>query len=177
MSYFNCYFSLDNNKKKFLFRVELLNRRLDEMADRRHDFREQIQRCEDKLEQVLNILARFNPNAINVQQSVTNNTSTNNQLVHPHQVIISSNTSNLPPEMVIQSKKPDDLTTSKATNQFEKVSNVKSRTPHYPKSNITRLPVPDNKVSWAVEWLNYNPIEYTSKTVLSNPDADNNVLA
>ena len=55
--------------------------------------------------------------------------------------------------------------------------NSKSRTPRYPKSNVTRTSVPDDKVPWTVSWPDYNPIIYTAESVLLNPNADNNLLA
>ena len=56
------------------------------------------------------------------------------------------------------------------------VLNLKSRTQNYPKSNITRFNVPDDKVSWSVKWPEYRPVEYTSKKVLFNSNADNNLM-
>ena len=34
---------------------------------------------------------------------------------------------------------------------------------------IKRFPVPEDKVSWQVEWPEYNPIDYTAPVVLSMP--------
>lgn len=55
--------------------------------------------------------------------------------------------------------------------------NTKSRTLHYPKSNITRTLVTDENVEWSVSWSDYKPVNYTSESVLLNPMADNNLLA
>ncbi|EDV21714.1 uncharacterized protein TRIADDRAFT_30196 [Trichoplax adhaerens] len=45
----------------------------------------------------------------------------------------------------------------------------KARQSIYPKSDIQRFPVPDDKVDWAVEWLEYSPIDFTSSSVLAMP--------
>jgi hypothetical protein len=55
--------------------------------------------------------------------------------------------------------------------------NNKSRTPRYPKSNVIRADVPDDKVPWSISWSHYSPVTYTSESVLLNPNADNNLLA
>jgi hypothetical protein len=35
--------------------------------------------------------------------------------------------------------------------------------------NVARAPIPDNKVSWTVEWPDYKPVDYTSPRVLKGP--------
>ncbi len=35
-----------------------------------------------------------------------------------------------------------------------------------------RSHVPDNKVSWNVEFSDYKPVEYTTSKILHNPKAD-----
>jgi hypothetical protein len=46
----------------------------------------------------------------------------------------------------------------------------------YPGSDCSRSYVPDNKKSWDVEYENYLPTQYTSKNVLTNINADNNLI-
>ncbi|KAI4891695.1 hypothetical protein NFI96_033338 [Prochilodus magdalenae] len=46
---------------------------------------------------------------------------------------------------------------------------IKARCPEYPGSNINRFPVPDDKVSWATEWPEYSPVNYTAPSVLKKP--------
>ena len=58
-----------------------------------------------------------------------------------------------------------------------KISTEKSKTCYYPKSNVTRAHVPADKISWSINWPEYQPIEYTSESVLNNPNADNNLFA
>ncbi len=43
-----------------------------------------------------------------------------------------------------------------------------SRNAEY-RGGIARFPVPDDKVSWTVEWPEYKPVEYTAKSVLEAP--------
>ncbi|XP_064425375.1 ADP-ribose pyrophosphatase, mitochondrial isoform X1 [Latimeria chalumnae] len=46
---------------------------------------------------------------------------------------------------------------------------VKARTSPYPGSKVQRHEVPDCKVSWSVEWLEYRPPEHTNQAVLAGP--------
>ncbi|XP_030590777.1 ADP-ribose pyrophosphatase, mitochondrial [Archocentrus centrarchus] len=46
---------------------------------------------------------------------------------------------------------------------------VKSRCPQYPGSNIKRFPVPDDKVNWAQQWPQYDPVSYTAPLILNKP--------
>ena len=47
---------------------------------------------------------------------------------------------------------------------------VKARLPEYPGATGTRrLEVPDDKVSWSVEWVDYKPAEYTAPVVKQGP--------
>ena len=50
-----------------------------------------------------------------------------------------------------------------------KTLHQKARQPFYPKSDIKRFPVPDDKVDWAVDWPEYDPVDYTSSSVLAMP--------
>ena len=34
---------------------------------------------------------------------------------------------------------------------------------------VERFPVPDDKVSWSIEWTDYNPVDYTSTVVDKMP--------
>ncbi|XP_012656767.1 ADP-ribose pyrophosphatase, mitochondrial-like [Otolemur garnettii] len=45
----------------------------------------------------------------------------------------------------------------------------KARTSPYPGSKVQRSQVPTEKVSWQVEWAEYNPGEYTASSVLAGP--------
>ncbi|XP_067153500.1 ADP-ribose pyrophosphatase, mitochondrial isoform X2 [Apteryx mantelli] len=45
----------------------------------------------------------------------------------------------------------------------------KALTSPYPGSNIERSQVPEDKVDWLTEWKDYNPVEYTSVSVLAGP--------
>ncbi|KAL3858491.1 hypothetical protein ACJMK2_013079 [Sinanodonta woodiana] len=47
---------------------------------------------------------------------------------------------------------------------------VKARCETYPRDNIKRFQVPDDKVSWSKDFPEYSPTEYTSKSVLGAPD-------
>ncbi|XP_014248972.1 ADP-ribose pyrophosphatase, mitochondrial isoform X6 [Cimex lectularius] len=53
-----------------------------------------------------------------------------------------------------------------------KVSHFKCRVLEYPKSNVKRVYVPDDKVSWDVSWDDYNPVRYTSSALKNKPWAD-----
>lgn len=52
------------------------------------------------------------------------------------------------------------------------MTHIKCRNGVYIFSNIARLTVPDELVSWDREWLDYNPPNYTSKGVFNKPWAD-----
>ncbi|KAJ7329286.1 hypothetical protein JRQ81_015460 [Phrynocephalus forsythii] len=45
----------------------------------------------------------------------------------------------------------------------------KARTSPYPGSKVCRREVPSDKVEWSVEWRDYNPVEYTARSVLAGP--------
>ncbi|XP_064366453.1 ADP-ribose pyrophosphatase, mitochondrial isoform X4 [Dromaius novaehollandiae] len=45
----------------------------------------------------------------------------------------------------------------------------KALTSPYPGSNIERSQVAEDKVGWLTEWKDYNPVEYTSVSVLAGP--------
>ena len=48
----------------------------------------------------------------------------------------------------------------------------------YPGASIARAVVPDDKVSWATAWSEYNPVLYTASTVAAGPVwADKDFLA
>ncbi|CAG5123899.1 unnamed protein product [Candidula unifasciata] len=46
---------------------------------------------------------------------------------------------------------------------------IKARSEMYPRSNVRRFPVPDDKVPWSVPFPEYQPVYYTSKSVLDQP--------
>ncbi|XP_069591055.1 ADP-ribose pyrophosphatase, mitochondrial isoform X2 [Ranitomeya imitator] len=48
-------------------------------------------------------------------------------------------------------------------------THVKALTSPYPGSKVERRPVPQEKVSWSVEWPEYQPVEYTAPSVLAQP--------
>uniref|UniRef100_A0A5F8GZ34 Nudix hydrolase domain-containing protein n=1 Tax=Monodelphis domestica TaxID=13616 RepID=A0A5F8GZ34_MONDO len=45
----------------------------------------------------------------------------------------------------------------------------KARMSPYPQSTVERSHVPDEKVSWRVEWHEYKPVEYTAAAILAGP--------
>ena len=40
---------------------------------------------------------------------------------------------------------------------------------HDYQGGVKRFPVPEDKVSWKVEWPEYNPVDYTAPVVLNRP--------
>ncbi|XP_042545366.1 ADP-ribose pyrophosphatase, mitochondrial-like [Dipodomys spectabilis] len=48
-------------------------------------------------------------------------------------------------------------------------SHRNARMSPYPGSKVVRCHVPNEKVSWLVEWREYNPVEYTASLVLARP--------
>lgn len=62
-----------------------------------------------------------------------------------------------------------NLMSSVRTMPSSAVPHVKSRCPQYPGSKIKRFPVPDDKVDWSQSWPQYNPVSYTSLSVLKKP--------
>lgn len=46
---------------------------------------------------------------------------------------------------------------------------IKARSPVYPGSDVRRCLVPDDKVPWETEWLDYSPMKYTAPAVAANP--------
>lgn len=168
--------------------MESLNRKFDEIIDKRQDLQNQIIKCEEKLDRVLQLLnANFKISSSQLADSNFDDSFKQNsiQFVKPNDssLLAATNVSlSLHQSVVASTTSINKLTPVENDNiNFEKekaeIINDKSRTPHYPKSNITRVFVPDSKLSWSVEWPEYNPIEFTSKDVINNPNADNNVEA
>lgn len=54
-------------------------------------------------------------------------------------------------------------------------THIKCRGGIYPRSNVERFPVPDDKVSWSSEYKEYNPPEFTSPSIHGKPWADPNI--
>ncbi|CAK1580336.1 unnamed protein product [Parnassius mnemosyne] len=52
------------------------------------------------------------------------------------------------------------------------LQHMKARCGIYPRSTIQRFSVPDDKVSWNVEYKEYNPPNYTSASIYGKPWAD-----
>uniref|UniRef100_A0A8C6JT45 ADP-ribose pyrophosphatase, mitochondrial n=3 Tax=Melopsittacus undulatus TaxID=13146 RepID=A0A8C6JT45_MELUD len=50
-----------------------------------------------------------------------------------------------------------------------KLYHSKALTSPYPGSHVERSQVPADKVGWLTEWKDYNPVEYTAKSVLAGP--------
>ncbi|XP_046966210.1 ADP-ribose pyrophosphatase, mitochondrial [Vanessa cardui] len=48
----------------------------------------------------------------------------------------------------------------------------KCRSPLYPRSTVQRFPVPDDKVAWNTEFIEYKPPTYTSPSIQGQPWAD-----
>ncbi|KAG8431211.1 hypothetical protein GDO86_019237 [Hymenochirus boettgeri] len=48
-------------------------------------------------------------------------------------------------------------------------AHIKALTSPYPGSQVKRYPVPPEKVTWAVDWPEYDPVDYTAPLVLSKP--------
>lgn len=53
---------------------------------------------------------------------------------------------------------------------------VKSRSQVYPNTTIYRVEVPDHKVLWDEEWMDYSPVKFTHSNVLDEPKADVNLI-
>jgi len=50
--------------------------------------------------------------------------------------------------------------------------NVNCRNTMYPRSQVDRFPVPDDKVDWAVDWPEYRPPTFTSPGAIGQPWSD-----
>uniref|UniRef100_A0A803J889 ADP-ribose pyrophosphatase, mitochondrial n=1 Tax=Xenopus tropicalis TaxID=8364 RepID=A0A803J889_XENTR len=48
-------------------------------------------------------------------------------------------------------------------------AHAKALTSPYPGSQVQRRPVPPEKISWAADWPEYDPVDYTAPYVLTNP--------
>ncbi|KAM6362641.1 ADP-ribose pyrophosphatase, mitochondrial isoform 3-T3 [Alca torda] len=55
-------------------------------------------------------------------------------------------------------------------NNYNKFYHRKALTSPYPGSHVERSQVPEDKVSWLIEWKDYNPVEYTAMSVLAGPN-------
>ncbi|CAK9826394.1 ADP-ribose pyrophosphatase, mitochondrial [Anthophora retusa] len=55
---------------------------------------------------------------------------------------------------------------------FSKMIHHKCRQGVYPSSNVKRFEVPETKVSWNVEYVEYEPVEYTAPVLKGKPWAD-----
>jgi ADP-ribose pyrophosphatase len=53
-----------------------------------------------------------------------------------------------------------------------KMVHMKCRNQKYPRSEIMRFTVPDDKLDWSVSWQSYNPLTHTSDSVIGKPWAD-----
>lgn len=51
-------------------------------------------------------------------------------------------------------------------------THIKCRGGLYPRSNVERFLVPDEKVSWSVDYKNYKPANHTAATIHGKPWAD-----
>lgn len=51
----------------------------------------------------------------------------------------------------------------------KKFYHSKALTSPYPGSHVERSRVPEDKVGWLIEWEDYNPVEYTARSVLAGP--------
>lgn len=51
-------------------------------------------------------------------------------------------------------------------------THIKCRGGLYPRSNVERFPVPDEKVNWSTEYMNYKPANHTAATIHGKPWAD-----
>ncbi|KOB64156.1 ADP-ribose pyrophosphatase, mitochondrial [Operophtera brumata] len=49
---------------------------------------------------------------------------------------------------------------------------IKCRGGLYPRSNVERFPVPDEKVGWSVEYKNYKPVNHSAPSLHGQPWAD-----
>jgi len=65
------------------------------------------------------------------------------------------------------------LMTDKGMSAAEKpTANLNCRNAKYPRSNIDRFHVPDDKVDWAVDWPDYDPQTFTSPAAIGKPWSD-----
>ena len=51
-------------------------------------------------------------------------------------------------------------------------ANVNCRNSKYPRSQVDRFPVPDEKVDWALDWPEYGPARFTSPDAIGQPWSD-----
>jgi len=51
-------------------------------------------------------------------------------------------------------------------------ANTKCRNTKYPRSNIERFRVPDDKVDWNIDWPEYKPPTFTSPHTIGKPWSD-----
>ena len=54
-------------------------------------------------------------------------------------------------------------------------THIKCRGGLYPRSNIERFPVPDDKISWSSDYKEYIPQNYTAPGIHGKPWADPNI--
>ncbi|XP_039289116.1 ADP-ribose pyrophosphatase, mitochondrial [Nilaparvata lugens] len=75
---------------------------------------------------------------------------------------------------VLSSQKAASFTSKNKTNSYSMKIHHKCRNNNYPDSSkkVDRLPVPDEKVPWSVEWSNYHPPYFTSPGVLGKQWAE-----
>ena len=135
--------------------VENYEGKIDEIVKKNENLKDQVANCEGKIDMLIDLL-----------KNKLSNTST---IIKQTEDVVKKNSDLQPlePERHIEAN----------SNLNSKVFNEKSRTRNYPKSNVTRADVPDDKVSWSTNWPEYKPIEYTSELVLSNPNADNTLFS
>jgi len=66
-----------------------------------------------------------------------------------------------------------DKAQSAASCPAEKLTaHMKCRNTKYPRSDVERFHVPDDKVDWTVNWPEYGPPTFTSPRVIGKPWSD-----
>ncbi|XP_060585501.1 ADP-ribose pyrophosphatase, mitochondrial-like [Ruditapes philippinarum] len=79
-------------------------------------------------------------------------------------------TASQPPTYLSQPQQQISCARNLSTKQFIMSLHMKARCKIYPREKeVFRCPVPDDKVPWSVDFLDYEPVNFTSKSVLSQP--------
>ncbi len=125
---------------------------MDDLSEQKHSINSKLKEFEAKFEKIFEKLNQ--PTAC----SLLNNSDTRDDFVALN---------NVKTEMD-ESIKP--INRSVTLDQYDKIKII------YPNTKIYRSWIPVNKRSWSIVYDNYFPIKYTSNEVISNINADIDIL-
>ena len=127
-----------------------MNEKFDQITETREDLKEKVMSCEEKIDKILELLTNLSAGAVQQHQNQPPSTP-------PPKSLPPAKDSGSSKHFVVHERILSPSNVKTGDEIYEKVYkrmavlNEKSRTPHYPKSNVTRTIVTDDKVPWSVK--------------------------